>query len=136
MNPNNKRDKLKQAANIFFSPSETSKTVPDNAESVESVNSADSISNVNGVERVKDVGGVDGGINVELNKDSTSLKKINSERVSLYTTLELKQFIEVMVWYDRTNNVSGYINSLMSKDREARASEYEVALEMYKKFKI
>jgi hypothetical protein len=137
MTTNNKRDKLKRAADVFFSSQERNEPARD---AVSSVNGAKSVSDVNGVSIVEDVRvgkGVISAVSVtdlSSNTDNPNAKKMNSERVSLYTTPELKQYIEVMVWYDRTNNVSGYINELMSKDRDARTSEYEVALDVYRKF--
>lgn len=134
MTINNKRNRLKRAADVFFSPQETNNPTGD---SVDGVNNTESVSNVNVVDNVTVGKGVISAVNVTdlpSNIDNSNAKKINSERVSLYTTPELKQYIEVMVWYDRTNNVSGYINELMSKDRDMRASEYEVALDMYRKF--
>ncbi len=128
MTINNKRDRLKQAANVFFSPSETNEPTDDSVNNVESVNGVKNVTVSRGVVNTGSV------TDFKSNIDNANAKKINSERVSLYTTPELKQYIEVMVWYDRTNNVSGYINELMSKDRDARESEYEVALEIYKKF--
>lgn len=69
------------------------------------------------------------------NKVNTSKAKIKKPTkkapYNFNVANDLKNYLEVMAWYDRSDSISAYLSGLVEKDKLSREADYIKAQELF-----